>query len=425
MPCAPPQPTTIDGRHPPRAWVTVALLWLVVCSNYVARLMITTMRGSMVETIPMSAAQFGLLTSAFLVVYGALQPFAGYLGDRFSRSRVIVCSMIVWSAVTALTACAGTFRTLLAMRILMGVGEALYMPAALALIVDYHRGPTRSLATGVHMAGMYVGCSLAGLGGWLAETHGWQYAFGIIGMAGLAYGCVLIFVLRDAPREAGGAAVGAAAASPPALGAAVRDLFGRPAFVLMLAFYSLLGMAIWLILGWLPVFVQGQFHLRQGAAGWSASGFLNLAAIPGVVLGGVWADRWIRRRFTGCFRVPFLGLLIAAPSVWVACQTGSFPVAMVGLTLYGLTVAFTQANVMPMLCAIVDPRHRATAYGVLNLGNQIGGGLAIYAAGVLMDAHVSLGAMLAGTACVLVLCALLLLAVDAKLPAAARQGTPG
>src|ERR1022692_570197 len=120
-----------DASTPPlsRAWLVVGLLWFVVGFNYLDRIM---------------------LTSAFLWVYAFLSPFAGFMADRFSRSRVIIISMMVWSAVTLLTSYAKTFPQLLAMRGLMGVSEACYLPAALALIMDYHRGATRSLAVGLH-----------------------------------------------------------------------------------------------------------------------------------------------------------------------------------------------------------------------------------------------------------------------------------
>ena len=183
----------------PGAWLVVALLCFVGCLNYLDRIMITTMRTSIVEAIPMTDAQFGLLTSVFLWIYGLLSPFAGFLADRYSRSRVIIVSLFVWSLVTWLTGHAKTFEQLLATRALMGISEACYIPAALALIVDYHRGPTRSLATGIHLAGIMVGQSMGFVGGWIAEDHNWTTAFLVFGIVGIVYSLVLAFTLKDAP----------------------------------------------------------------------------------------------------------------------------------------------------------------------------------------------------------------------------------
>ena len=116
-----------------RARLVVAMLWPVACLNYFDRLMITTMRDSIKAEITMTDAQFGLLTSAFLWVYAVLSPAAGFLADRFGRSRVIIGSLFVWLAVVWLTGHAQTSNQLLVARALMGLSEACYMPAALAL----------------------------------------------------------------------------------------------------------------------------------------------------------------------------------------------------------------------------------------------------------------------------------------------------
>ena len=126
-----------SNRPPPRAWMIVALLWVVGCLNYLDRVMITTMRTSLREAISMTDAQFGLLTTAFLVVYGVLSPFAGFLADRFSRSLVITGSLFAWSLITWLTSHARTNDQLLATRFLMGISEACFIPAALALVSDW------------------------------------------------------------------------------------------------------------------------------------------------------------------------------------------------------------------------------------------------------------------------------------------------
>jgi MFS family permease len=178
-----------------KAWLVVALLCIVGCLNYLDRIMITTMRESIIGAIPMTDAQFGLLTSVFLWVYGILSPFAGFLADKFNRSRVIITSLFLWSIVTWLTAHATTYEELLATRALMGISEACYIPAALALIADYHKGNTRSLATGIHMGGVMVGQSLGFLGGWIAEKYRWSDAFNVFGIFGIIY-CFFYYVIR-------------------------------------------------------------------------------------------------------------------------------------------------------------------------------------------------------------------------------------
>lgn len=377
---------------PARAWLTVGLLWVVGCLNYLDRVMITTMRGSILEEIPMTDAQFGLLTSVFLLVYAVLSPFAGFLADRFNRSHVIIVSFLTWSAVTWLTAHAKTFEQLLATRALMGISEACYIPAALALIADYHRTTTRSLANGVHLSGVMVGSGLGGLGGWIAERHGWSHAFSLFGQLGIALAVVLIFFLRDrsdADQPAGQPATPGQTASAVRLGEALRSLLGDRNFVLALVYWGLLGASAWAVIGWMPTYLNEQFHLSQGKAGLSATGYFQAAALAGVLLGGAWADRWSIRHERGPIFVVMIGLAISAPSILLVSVTDSFVVAIGGLMLFGLTKSFADANMMPILTLVADRRYRATGYGLLNLCACAVGGAAIYAGGLLRDAQVS------------------------------------
>lgn len=405
-----------DSPLPARAWLIVGLLWIVGCLNYLDRVIMTTMRGSLVEAIPMTDAQFGLLTSVFLWVYAVLSPFAGFLADRFNRSRVIIVSLFVWSGITWLTAHATTFHQLLLTRALMGVSEACYIPAALALIADYHRGATRSLATGVHMSGVMVGSALGGLGGWIAEGHGWTVAFEIFGLFGVAYTGVVLFLLKDRPREA-------AAAGAPAerigFGEALGSLFRRRSFVIALCYWGLLGLAGWAVVGWMPTYLTEHFKLSQGAGGLSATGYLQFAALFGVLIGGYWADRWSRRNERGRIYVPLIGLLLAAPAILLVATTDALPLALAGLVVFGLTKAFCDSNMMPILCLVADPRYRATGYGVLNLFACLVGGATIYLGGVLRDARVDVSLVFQCAAGGILLCAALLCFIK---PSPASQG---
>ena len=388
-----------------RAWLTVGLLWFVACLNYLDRVMITTMRASLVDAIPMTDAQFGLLTSVFLWVYALLSPLGGYLADRFSRSRVVLGSLFVWSAITWLTGHAQTFNQLLLARALMGVSEACYLPAALALIMDYHRGSTRSLATGVHMTGVMVGAGLGGLGGWLAGRHDWSYAFTLFGMIGVAYAVVLILLLREAPRENVADNHGGGMTDPVRFQDAWVSLFSRSAFILALAFWGLNGLVGWALVGWLPTYLGERFQLSQGAAGLSATGYLQGASLLGVLIGGAWADRWSRRNERGRLFVPAIGFCLAAPAIFLASVTSLLPLAIGGLVLYGVGRAFADSNMMPILCLVADPRYRATGYGILNLCSCVIGGLTIYAGGALRDAEFNVRLLFQAAAASLVICA--------------------
>ena len=120
------------------AWLVVALLFPVALLNYLDRQMLATMKGSMVADIPSMAsrAEWGFVLGSFKWTYAVLSPLGGYLADRFSRRHVICVSLLAWPVMTWMTGHVSTFHELVATRALMGISEAFYIPAALALITD-------------------------------------------------------------------------------------------------------------------------------------------------------------------------------------------------------------------------------------------------------------------------------------------------
>ncbi len=403
-----------DTKLPSRAWLVVALLWVVGCLNYLDRVMITTMRSSLNEAIPMTEAQFGLLTTSFLLVYALLSPFAGFLADRFNRSRVIIVSLLVWSLITWLTAHAKNYEQLLATRLLMGISEACFIPAGLALVADYHQTATRSLATGIFLGSVRVGSGLGGLGGWLAERHGWGYAFSLFGLIGIVFSVVLILLLRDVPRQSADAIPQTDTGQKVRLGEAITSLFSRGAFILMLIYFGLLGLAGWMIVGWMPTYLKEHFHLTQGTAGLLATIYLNVASLLGLLVGGAWADRWSLTNKRACIFVSVIGLCAATPGILLLSSTDLLPFAICGLVLYGLTRSFADTELMPIVCLIDDPRYRATGLGVLNLFASLVGGATIYAGGALRDAKVDVSKLFLFGATGLAVCAGLLLLVKPR-----------
>lgn len=391
----------------PGAWIVVALLSFVGTLNYLDRSTITTMRDSIITTIPMNDAQFGLLTSVFLWIYGILSPFAGFLADRFSKSKVIIISLIVWSLTTLLTGFTKTFEELLATRALMGISEACYIPAALALIMDYHKGSTRSLASGINMVGLMVGSSLGFIGGWIAEQHSWHSAFHIFGIVGIIYSLLLIFILRDAPKNVLLQGI-KKLREKEAFYEAIKSLFNNRSFILLLIFWALLGVMGWLIMGWLPTYFKERFNLSQTIAGLYATGYFYPAGIIGLLLGGFVADKWNKINPRGRILTPVIGLCIATPSIFIASYTNVLLFAIIFFIIYGLTRYFSDANMMPILCLIADSRYRATGYGVLNLFATVVGGVGIYIGGVLKDSHIPFSVIFQAASILLAICTVLL-----------------
>lgn len=402
-----------------QAWVTVAVLWAIALLNYLDRLVITTLHDPIKADIVMTDAQFGLLTSVFLWVYGLASPLGGYLADRYSRRTVILASLLIWSAVTWLTGHVHSFGELLATRALMGLSEACYLPAALALIADLHRGSTRSLATGLHMSGIYAGGALGGLGALVAEHTDWRHGFTLFGLVGVSYALFASLILRNAPTAPRN---DARSKNPLAFSRAWSVLFGSAAFIILFVANALVGIANWGIYGWLPTFLRERFHLSLGAAGLTGSAYLQIASFAGVLVGGFWADRWSRRQPRARAWVPAIGFVVTAPLLFLGVGSPLLSIVIAGVLAYGLGRGFYDSNQMPILRSLIDDRYSATGYGFLNCGSVLMGGVMIYAGGSLKDRGVSLEHVFQSSAACLLGVGLLLLALRTRVTSGAGTG---
>lgn len=184
-------------------WIVVGLLWGVALLNYMDRQMLSTMKDAMqVDIVELqSATNFGYLMAIFLWIYALMSPVSGVIADRMSRKWLIVGSLFVWSSVTYLMGIAETFNQIVFLRALMGVSEALYIPAGLSLIADYHTGKSRSLAVGIHMTGLYTGQAIGGFGATVADAFSWHTTFHWFGIIGIAYAVILMLFLHDKKTE--------------------------------------------------------------------------------------------------------------------------------------------------------------------------------------------------------------------------------
>lgn len=423
---SPNAPVTTPGKW---AWIAVAVLWVVVMLNYFDRQLLAVLNKSMTEgagCIEMTQAQFGIVTSAFLIVYAALSPVGGYLADRFSRSFIIMCSLVVWSIVTWMTGKSESYEELVFWRAMMGVSEAFYIPAALALITDYHRGSTRSLATGLHMSGIYAGQVMAGYGAMMAGDPcqmGWRLTFEVFGFIGVAYGLIVLFFLRDPKaEEAPATETGAEASSAPAapqftLGQMLKSIFTGRGMYMLLLMISFAGFANWFLLGWYPRLLQDMFNISEAEAGPAATQWINIAKYISVLACAVIADRWYLRNKNARAYVPGIAFCIAGPCVLLAMMFG----AQVGLvavlalvSMQGVAQGAMDATLMPVLRTTIDERFAATGYGLLNLTSVGAGALVSWLGGMLKDAGTPLSAVLSLAGVLMMLCGIILFLLPKK-----------
>ncbi len=371
------------------AWLVVVLLMPVALLNYLDRQMLASMKYSLMGDIPSIGTEenWGFMLGQFKWVYAFLSPIGGYVADRFSRRLTICGSLFVWSAVTWWTGHVTSYDELLVARSLMGISESFYIPAALALIADYHTGHTRSRAVGLHQMAIYFGVIVGGFGGYVADAPhlGWRFAFDACGVFGILYTIPLVFLLRDAPK----AATAALTPKTSPRRAAV-ELLTKFYFLLLVLYLTLPALAGWVVRDWMPAILKQRFDIGQGEAGVAATLYWQVAALIGALLGGWLADRWMLRHQRGRIFVSAIGMACIVPAIFGVGDAGSLTVAVAFLILFGLGWGFFDCNNMPILCQIVRPELRATGYGIMNLVSISCGGLADWGFGRLRDQHVPL-----------------------------------
>jgi MFS transporter, Spinster family, sphingosine-1-phosphate transporter len=370
-------------------WLLVVMLFPVALLNYLDRQIFATMKKSMMGEIPSigTEQQFGALMGIFLIVYGCCSPVGGYLADRFNRRWTVTVSLAVWSAVTWLTGHCHDYTQLWWARAAMGISEACYIPAALALIADYHSGPTRSRAVGVHQSGIYAGLALGGLGGYVADSaYGWRSAFTWLGMAGVLYSIVLLVFLRDAPRPASTTGTASTRLNP---WSSVKELVCIGSFILLVLYFTFPALPGWLVKNWMPAILADTFHLGQGKAGISATLWVTMASFVGVLAGGALADRWMRGTERGRIYTSAVGVALCIPALFGVGLAPTLTVAIMCLVLFGIGWGFFDANNMPILCQIARPELRATGYGLMNMVSITAGGWFTRQVGGLRDQGVS------------------------------------
>ncbi len=339
-------------------WFLVGLLWVVALLNYMDRQMLSTMKPSMQADITelQSAASFGYLMAIFLWIYGFMSPVAGIIADRINRKWLIICSLFVWSGVTMAMGYATTFNQLYWLRAIMGISEALYIPAGLSLIADYHSSSTRSLAIGIHMTGFYMGQALGGFGATIASEFSWQQTFHTFGLIGIFYSLILILFLKEKKEPVSETKRVNYLKSKPSksLFSGLALLLTNISFWIILFYFAVPSLPGWGVKNWLPTLFSQTLNIDMSLAGPMSTITIAASSLFGVIFGGILSDRWVQKNI----RIGFGGTLfhIVAAAFFFGFGFGMF-----------------DANNMPILCQFVSSKHRATAYGLMNMAGVFAG----------------------------------------------------
>ncbi|WP_158748812.1 MFS transporter [Acidobacterium sp. S8] len=360
-------------------WLVVALLWMVACLNYMDRMAVFAIFPILQREMHLSNVSLAMLGSVFLWMYGLCSPLGGYLGDRFPRKPVILCSLLIFSAVTLANGTAQSQIQLLTLRVLLGISEALFLPAAVAHIASFHSNSTRSLANALVLTGLPAGAGLGGFySGFMAEHFSWRIGFYLLGVFGFLLCLVLWILLPTGNAATTQIDTNTDDLSPKisVLGKMAGVLHNRASACLIFMAFAL-SLSSWPSGSWLPTYFYERFHMSLTRAGFILALITYIPAIAGGLFGGLLADRFAKKDANGRISVQIAALTFMAPTMLAVGFLSSVQVLSANLLLYSFARGSLEVNSMPIFSSRLPSDRWATAYGLYNLSGTIAGSIGI------------------------------------------------
>lgn len=366
-----PQGAAIAGG-PPRAglysWLVFALSFGLLISDYMARQVLNAVFPLLKAEWSLSDGQLGLLSGVVAVMVGLLTFPLSLAADRWGRVRSLAAMAVLWSLATLLCAAARSYPTMLAGRVLVGVGEAAYGSVGIAVVISVFPQRLRATLSAAFMAGGLFGQVLGvALGSAVAASLGWRTAFAAIGLFGLALGLLYPLVVREGRvRALAGSGASGADAKAPELRALVASRSVRLAYLGS----GLQLLAAGALPAWLPSYFNRYYGLPVSRAG-SLAAVLLLICGTGMVLCGMASDRLARERPDRKIALSTGYSLGTALSLAAALQLppGAGQLALLGLAMF--LVAGTTGPAGAMVANLTPLAIHGSAFATLTLANNV------------------------------------------------------
>lgn len=340
----------------------LGLLLTVNLLNYIDRQVLFAVFPLIKIDLKLTDTALGFLGSAFMLSYLLIAPLFGWLGDRWSRTKLAAGGLVVWSMATALSGFAPGYRTLLAARAAVGIGEASFGTVSPGLLADFFPKERRGKILSWFYVAIPVGSALGYLlGGLLGQTYGWHAAFLMVGVPGLLL-ALPVALLRTPPRGGDDAPRHDGLRQRAASGYAA--LFRNRSFVYNTLAMSAMTFAIGGLAQWLPSFLH-RFHALDVARGNMLFGTITvLAGILGTLTGGWLGDRWQKRNGKGYLLISGWGFLLGTPfAVWAIMAPG-LTACMSAVFLAEFFLFLNTGPLNTVTLNVTDPAIRAMAFAV-------------------------------------------------------------
>ena len=378
-------------------WFLVFWLFVLSAVSYLDRVNISIAGGAIVDAYHLTDVQLGRVFSALVAGYALFQTVGGHLADRFGPRRVLTGGVVWWGIFTALTALVpaditGALWLFVAVRFLLGAGEAVIYPAANQFVTRWIPVRERGIANGWIFAGVGAGAGLTPpLITYLMVHYGWRSSFWVCAAVGLLAGAVWFIAARDTPEEhprvssselaaiQSGLTVPARNGQSPEAGDRNRVLVpwrrvvrSREVWAVTISYFCY-GYVAWIFFSWFYRYLAKVRGLDlKASAFYSMLPFL--AMLVGCLLGGTVNDRltkWRGPRLGRCglaaFAMAVAGIVIAFGSHVHSAQLASVVLAGGAGALYLSQSSFWS------LTADIAGGSAGSVSGFMNMGGQIGG----------------------------------------------------
>ncbi|HYO53526.1 MFS transporter [Archangium sp.] len=355
---APSAPATSAARTSYYALLILSLINLV---NYLDRYIVTVALPFIKRDFQLDNTQAGLLGSFFMLVFMLASPVSGFLGDRLPRRYLVAAGVLLWSLATGASGLATTFAALMVARACVGIGEAGYGAVAPSILSDLFPREQRTRVLSFFYIAIPVGAAAGyGLGGWLSEAYSWHVAFFVGGVPGLVLGTMAFFM----PEPQRGAMDGPEARTKLPFLVGLKGLANNKSFWWTTAGYTLMTFSIGGLGYWLPDFLVSERGLATGKAGFLSGAVTATAGLLGTLAGGWLGDKMDRRMQGGGLRMSGVGLLLAAPLMFLAVKVDSLAPMFAIIFLAQFLIFLNSGPINAAIVNGVPPAFRAFAMGL-------------------------------------------------------------
>ena len=371
------------------------MVFVFMLVNYADKAVMGLASAPIMRELGLSNTQFGELGSAFFLLFAISGIAVGFLANRVGAKILMLAMALVWACALLPMTVASSFGLLLASRVVLGAAEGPSFPIALHSVYTWFADRERALPTSVVASGAAFGTGvIAPAIAWIIVNHGWHAAFGVLGLAGLAWACVWGLAASDGPLDRPASADSANGLRVPYPG------IGRVPYRSLLASRTALGVfiagfgAYWVIslnIVWLANYLMKGLHLPPGGAAWIVAlpAGLQILLAPGLA----WLSQVLRRG--GASSRVARGVLGAAcvttGGVAMICMAflplGALKIILIGLSFSIGSVIFTLGSTL--IGEITPAAQRAAMLGVTNSVHTVAGLCAPLVMGLLVDVGVN------------------------------------